>query len=72
MRIGIIGAGNIGATLAAQLVLSGGRGAWPPSASPPVYTADLTLDAARQALARATPDQTTEWRRRPPAAIAGR
>ena len=38
----------------------------------PVYTADLTLQAARQALARATPDQTAEWRGQPPAEITRR
>jgi predicted dinucleotide-binding enzyme len=45
---------------------------WRQQPGTPVYTADLILDAARQALARATPDQTAEWRRRPPAGIAGR
>ena len=31
-----------------------------------VYTADLPLDAARLALADATPEQTASWRRRDP------
>jgi predicted dinucleotide-binding enzyme len=45
---------------------------WRQQPGTPIYTADLALDAARQALARATPDQTAEWRRRPPAGIVGR
>lgn len=45
-------------------------GSWRQQPGTPVYTTDLTLDAARQALTRATPDQTTQWRARPPAGIA--
>ncbi|MGH3245546.1 MAG: NADPH-dependent F420 reductase [Trebonia sp.] len=35
---------------------------WRQQPGTPVYTTDLPLDAARQALADATPEQTTRWR----------
>jgi predicted dinucleotide-binding enzyme len=35
---------------------------WRQQPGTPVYTADLPLDAARQALADATPEQTASWR----------
>jgi predicted dinucleotide-binding enzyme len=38
-------------------------GSWRQQPGTPVYTADLPLDAARQALADATPEQTAGWRR---------
>jgi len=41
---------------------------WRQQPGTPVYTADLPLGAARQALADATPEQTAEWRGRHPAA----
>lgn len=37
---------------------------WRQQPGTPVYTADLPLDAARQALADATPEQTASWRSR--------
>ena len=36
---------------------------WRQQPGTPIYTTDLPLDAARQALADATPEQTTNWRR---------
>jgi predicted dinucleotide-binding enzyme len=39
---------------------------WRQQAGTPIYTADLPLDAARQALADATREQTAEWRGRHP------
>jgi predicted dinucleotide-binding enzyme len=39
---------------------------WRQQPGTPVYTADLPLDAAQQALADATPEQTTSWRGRDP------
>jgi 8-hydroxy-5-deazaflavin:NADPH oxidoreductase len=39
---------------------------WRQQPGTPVYTADLPLDAARQALADATPEQTAGWRSRHP------
>jgi hypothetical protein len=36
---------------------------WRQQPGTPIYTTDLPLDAARQALADATPEQTTSWRR---------
>ena len=35
---------------------------WRQQPGTPIYTTDLPLDAARQALADATPDQTANWR----------
>jgi predicted dinucleotide-binding enzyme len=35
---------------------------WRQQPGTPVYTTDLPLDAARQALADATPEQTASWR----------
>jgi hypothetical protein len=35
---------------------------WRQQPGTPVYTSDLPLDAARQALADATPEQTANWR----------
>jgi len=35
---------------------------WRQQPGTPVYTSDLPIDAARQALADATPDQTANWR----------
>jgi hypothetical protein len=43
---------------------------WRQQPGTPVYTTDLPLDAAREALADATPDQTASWRDRPPADVA--
>ena len=37
-------------------------GAWRQQPGTPIYTTDLPLDAARQALADATPEQTSSWR----------
>src|SRR6266576_200962 len=39
---------------------------WRQHPGTPIYTTDLTLDAARQALADATPEQTVGWRSRHP------
>src|SRR5690349_21164609 len=39
---------------------------WRQQPGTPIYTTDLTLDAARQALADATPEQTGSWRSRHP------
>jgi 8-hydroxy-5-deazaflavin:NADPH oxidoreductase len=39
---------------------------WRQQPGTPVYTADLPLDAAQQALADATPEQTASWRGRHP------
>jgi predicted dinucleotide-binding enzyme len=39
---------------------------WRQQPGTPVYTADLPLDAAQQALAGATPEQTVSWRGRDP------
>jgi 8-hydroxy-5-deazaflavin:NADPH oxidoreductase len=39
---------------------------WRQQPGTPVYTTDLPLDAARQALADATPDQTASWRSQHP------
>jgi len=39
---------------------------WRQQPGTPVYTADLPLDAAQQALADATPEQTASWRGRDP------
>ena len=39
---------------------------WRQQPGTPVYTADLPLDAAQQALAGATPEQTVSWRVRDP------
>ena len=39
---------------------------WRQQPGTPVYTTDLPLDAARQALADATPEQTASWRSRHP------
>ena len=39
---------------------------WRQQPGTPVYTTDLALDAARQALADATPEQTAGWRSRHP------
>jgi predicted dinucleotide-binding enzyme len=39
---------------------------WRQQPGTPVYTADLPLDAAQQALAGATPEQTASWRGRDP------
>ena len=36
---------------------------WRQQPGTPIYTTDLTLDAGRQALAAANPEQTTGWRR---------
>jgi predicted dinucleotide-binding enzyme len=38
-------------------------GSWRQQPGTPIYTTDLPLDAARQALADATPEQTISWRR---------
>jgi predicted dinucleotide-binding enzyme len=35
---------------------------WRQQPGTPIYTTDLTLDAARQALTAATPEQTANWR----------
>jgi predicted dinucleotide-binding enzyme len=45
---------------------------WRQQPGTPVYTTDLPLDAARRALARATCEQTAQWRARPPAAVTRR
>jgi predicted dinucleotide-binding enzyme len=47
-------------------------GSWRQQPGTPVYTADLTFQAARQALARAAPEQTAQWRRQPPPAVIAR
>ena len=39
---------------------------WRQQPGTPIYTTDLPLDAARQALADATPEQTASWRSRHP------
>jgi len=39
---------------------------WRQQPGTPIYTTDLPLDAARQALAAATPEQTASWRSRHP------
>jgi predicted dinucleotide-binding enzyme len=39
---------------------------WRQQPGTPIYTTDLPLDAARQALADATPEQTADWRSPPP------
>jgi 8-hydroxy-5-deazaflavin:NADPH oxidoreductase len=39
---------------------------WRQQPGTPIYTTDLPLDAARRALADATPEQTANWRSRPP------
>jgi 8-hydroxy-5-deazaflavin:NADPH oxidoreductase len=39
---------------------------WRQQPGTPIYTTDLPLDAARQALADATPEQTASWRSRSP------
>jgi len=39
---------------------------WRQQPGTPIYTTDLPLDAARQALADATPEQTADWRSAPP------
>ena len=41
-------------------------GSWRQQPGTPIYTTDLPLDAARQALADATPEQTADWRGRHP------
>jgi hypothetical protein len=38
---------------------------WRQQPGTPICTTDLPLDAARQALADATPEQTASWRSRP-------
>jgi hypothetical protein len=43
---------------------------WRQQPGTPVYTTDLSLDAARQALADATAAQTASWRTGPPAGLA--
>ncbi|HEY1818407.1 MAG TPA: NAD(P)-binding domain-containing protein [Trebonia sp.] len=58
MRIGIIGAGNMGATLAAQFTRIGHQVTIANSRGPQT----LTEVAARRALAEATPEQTGTWR----------
>ena len=43
---------------------------WRQQPGTPIYTTDLPLDAARHALADASPEQTANWRSRPPAGTA--
>jgi NAD(P)-dependent dehydrogenase (short-subunit alcohol dehydrogenase family) len=62
MRIGIIGAGNMGAALAAQLTRLGHQVAIASSRGPRT----LAGVAARQALADANPEQTASWRSQHP------
>ena len=72
-RIAIPVAGDDPAAMSAVLELADQLGfdgfdagplaeSWRQQPGTPVYTTDLSLDAARQALADATPEQTANWR----------